>query len=101
MAQMLTYVVGSQYHPGAREAVGKLRKGEELSLRREPENPHDRNAVAVHNCQGRKLGYVPRQDAGAIAKVIDTGLPYKASCRIGGSTSIDISWETKTYEQQP
>lgn len=101
MAQMLTYIVGSQYHPGAREAVAKLKRGAVLLLRREPDNPHDRNAVAVHNEIGKKLGYVPRQDAGAVAKVIDTGLPFIAKCRSGGTTSIDISWENKTYEQQP
>lgn len=101
MAQMLTYIVGSQYRVGAREAIKELRKGEELSLRREPENPHDRNAVAVYDVCGQHLGYVPRQDAPAVAKVMDLRLPYVAKCRSRGTTSIDISWETKTYEQQP
>lgn len=101
MAQMLTYIVGSQYRVGAREAIKELRKGEELSLRREPDNPHDRNAVAVYDVCGQHLGYVPRQDAGAIAKVLDRGLPCTAKCRMRGTTSIDISWETQTYEQRP
>lgn len=101
MAQMLTYIVGSQYRTGARVAIAALRTGEVLTLRREPDNPHDRNAVAVYDACGEHLGYVPRQDAGAVAKVIDTGLPFIAKCRSRGTTSIDISWETKTYEQQP
>lgn len=101
MAQMLTYIVGSQYRKGAREAIAELRTDEVLTLRREPENPHDRNAVAVYDVCGQHLGYVPRQDAGAVAKVIDRGLPFVAKCRARGTTSIDISWETQSYEQRP
>ncbi|URA07022.1 hypothetical protein P9A47_gp54 [Xanthomonas phage Elanor] len=100
MAQMLTYVVGSSHHKGAREAISALRKDEVLTLRREPDNPYDKNAVAVFDCCGQMLGYVPRQDAPAVTKVIASGMTYVAKCRIRASTSIDISWETKTYEQQ-
>jgi hypothetical protein len=51
--------------------------------------------VAVHAADGTKLGYVPRVDAGAIAKVLDRELA--CSCRFSGipsTTSIDITWET-------
>ena len=94
MAQMLTYIVGSQYRTGARVAIAALRTGEVLTLRREPDNPHDRNAVAVHAADGTKLGYVPRVDAGAVAKVLDRELT--CSCRFAGrpsTTSVTIEWE--------
>lgn len=101
MPQMLTFIVGSGYRAGAREAIADLQKGEALTLRREPENPHDRNAVAVYDACGQHLGYVPRQDAGAVAKVIDRGLQFTAKCRARGTTSIDISWEMQSHEQRP
>lgn len=94
MPVMKTYIAGAPYHPGAREAIAKLRRGAELVLVREPSNPHDRNAVAVHDSDGTKLGYVPRVDAPAVAKVLDRELP--CSCRYEGkqsTTSVDIEWE--------
>lgn len=95
MPVMKTYIAGAPYHEGARDAIAKLRRADELVLVREPSNPHDRNAVAVHATDGTKLGYVPRVDAGAIAKVLDRELA--CSCRFGGgasTTSIEITWET-------
>lgn len=94
MPVMKTYIAGAPYHPGARETIAKLRKGEELVLVREPSNPHDRNAVAVHAADGTKLGYVPRVDAPAVAKVLDRELP--CGCCFDGktsTTSIAIEWE--------
>jgi hypothetical protein len=49
-----------------------LRLGDRLDLVREPDNPHDRNAVRVE-WQGRKLGYVPRTENGALAWAMDRG----------------------------
>lgn len=93
MAKMLTTIVGSGFHPGAPEAVRRLKRGEELMLLREPANPHDRNAVAVLTQDGQKLGYVPRQDAPSVAKVLDLELPIGATARSAGLPGIDITWE--------
>ncbi|ATS92247.1 HIRAN domain-containing protein [Stenotrophomonas phage DLP4] len=101
MPQMRTYIVGSVHHKGAREAVLELRTDEVLTLRRERANKFDSNAVAVYDACGQMLGYIPRQDAPAIAKVLDLKLPAVAKCRIKGTTSVEINWETKQYEQQP
>jgi hypothetical protein len=51
--------------------------GDELSLVREPDNPHDRNAVRVE-WRGCKLGYVPRTQNEAVARQIDRGTPLVA-----------------------
>lgn len=94
MPVMKTYIAGAPYHEGARDAIAKLRTADELVLVREPSNPHDRNAVAVHAADGTKLGYVPRVDAGAVAKVLDRELT--CSCRFAGcpsTTSVTIEWE--------
>lgn len=94
MAKMMTVVVGARYYEGVVKATAKLKKGEEVLLIRETNNPHDKNAVTVHTIEGQKLGYVPRQDAPAVAKVLDSEVPCKATVRVAGSTSIDIIWES-------
>jgi len=54
-----------------------LRQGDELALVREPDNPHDANAVRVE-WRGRKLGYVPRRQNAALAWGLDRGTPLRA-----------------------
>ena len=64
-------VAGFQYHDG--EAVwSRLAVGDSLRLRREPENPYDRQAVAVYR-DDSKLGYVPRADNTAVSQMMDRG----------------------------
>lgn len=63
------FVVGGEYVPKESQRVPT---GVELTveLRREPKNPHDRNAIAVlHN--GRKIGYVSADRAVDYAPLID------------------------------
>ena len=54
-----------------------LATGDALDLVREPDNPHDANAVRVE-CRGRKLGYVPRAENAALAWAMDRGEPVRA-----------------------
>jgi len=49
-----------------------MKAGDRLALVREPENPYDPNAVRVE-WRGRKLGYLPRRDNGAVARQLDRG----------------------------
>lgn len=100
MPQMRTFIVGASHHKGAREAIADLRTDEVLTLRREPHNKFDRNAVAVFDACGQMLGYIPRQDAPSVAKVLDLKLPTVAKCRAKGTTSVEINWETQSYEPQ-
>lgn len=50
--------------------IAQCRNGQTLALRAEPENPHDRHAVAVFNSHGLQLGYLPSnaRDASAILR---------------------------------
>ena len=50
----------------------QLSTGDALDLVREPDNPHDANAVRVE-WRGRKLGYVPRAENAALAWAMDRG----------------------------
>jgi hypothetical protein len=64
-------LAGFQYHEG-RELWPKLQVGDALILIREPDNPHDRNAVRVE-WQGHMLGYLPRAENRVVAAEMDRG----------------------------
>jgi hypothetical protein len=59
-------------HYEAPNLWGEVRAGDELALVREPDNPHDRNAVRVE-WRSFKLGYVPRAQNEAVARLLDRG----------------------------
>jgi len=66
------------YRYGEAAAVWPLlQPGDALELVREPDNPHDANAVRVQ-WRGRKLGYVPRAQNGALAWAMDRGETLRA-----------------------
>lgn len=69
-------LAGFRYAEGA-EVWPQLSAGDALELVREPDNPHDANAVRVE-WRGRKLGYVPRAENGALAWAMDRGEPLRA-----------------------
>lgn len=96
--RVLTVIVGGRFHPGAMDRIAKLEEGEQVLLLREPENPFDRNAVAVKSTDGVMLGHVPRADAPLIARALDEfygpeayvarPLGYRAA-----APSLVITWE--------
>jgi hypothetical protein len=69
-------VAGFRHYDG-REAWPALKVGDRLELLREPDNLHDANAVRVH-WRGRMLGYVPRRDNAAVARLMDRGAALEA-----------------------
>lgn len=69
-------LAGFRYYAG--EALWQdMQVGDELALVREPENPHDPNAVRVE-WRGHKLGYLPRAENRAVATEMDRGAPVVA-----------------------
>jgi single-stranded-DNA-specific exonuclease len=52
--------------------------GGRLELRRDPANPHDPNAIAVHVASGEQLGWVPREVAADVAGALDAGEAWSA-----------------------
>jgi HIRAN domain len=59
------------------DAVGP---GRPLSLRRDPDNPHDPNAIAVHAVDeaAEQVGWVPRELAAELAAELDAGSEWSA-----------------------
>jgi hypothetical protein len=61
-------VVGRRHYPCS------IAAGEALRLCREPENPHDPNAIRVETLAGVKAGYLPRTCACWLAEWLDGGV---------------------------
>jgi hypothetical protein len=51
--------------------------GTPLELRRDPDNEHDPNAIAVH-AGGEQVGWVPRELAAELAPELDEGRAWSA-----------------------
>lgn len=67
-------LMGSSFVNGAGQIIDKLRPNQMLTLKRQPENLHDKNAVLLILGQ-RALGWVPRGVAAEIAPIMDAGIP--------------------------
>jgi hypothetical protein len=72
MPLCLCPVAGFQHHqPPA--FLDRIKSGQALTLRREPKNPHDQQAIAVYTACGAKLGYLPRRLNAIPANLMDSG----------------------------
>ena len=56
----------------------ELAPGAPLTLRREPANEHDPNAIVVLAASGAQAGWVPREVAAQIAPALDAGRSWAA-----------------------
>jgi len=61
---MSTLLAGSTFRQQALQEAFHRTKGSPFTarIRKEPENPHDRNAIVVSDASGLVLGYIPRQE---------------------------------------
>lgn len=87
-------LAGSQYY-----ALGtfwpQIRVGDELTLRREPDNRHDRLAIRV-DWQGHQLGYLPRAQNRVPAEAMDRGDRLRA--RVAQLTEHPDPWRRVVVE---
>jgi len=75
---MGTYTLGIVGESHYQDAIRRCRQGDRVILKREPENPHDENAVAVLRENGEQIGYLSRDHAEWVADVMDKGKEVKA-----------------------
>ena len=73
----------------AEAAADRLRPGQRLALRRQPENRYDALAIEVLGPGGHKLGYVPRRRNEMPARLMDAGKRLSARA---GSIAQRGSW---------
>lgn len=87
-------LAGSQYY--ALSALWQeIRAGDALTLVREPDNRHDRNAVRVE-WRGQKLGYVPRAENRLIAEAMDAG--ERLTARVSSVNDNKNPWLRVAFE---
>ena len=75
-SQFHTKLVGVSFE-GRQDTIAGLRLGTELALERQPDNPYDVNAIAVH-FGALQLGFVRKEIAKHLAPLIDGGARYRA-----------------------
>jgi len=71
-------VAGAGRHHADALGAEDVGPGRPLELRRDPENPHDASAIAVHAAGGAQVGWVPREVAAELAPGLDAGAPWSA-----------------------
>ncbi len=59
--------------------VRELKNGQEIRMEREPENPFDKNAIALKTADGRRFGFLKAGIAKHLAPLLDKGRNYAAS----------------------
>ena len=87
-------LAGSQYY-GAKRLRSEIRVGDRLTLTREADNRHDRNAVRV-DWNGEKLGYVPRAENRAVAQALNAG--EKLEARVSRLRDDPDPWQRIEFE---
>ncbi len=70
---LLSCTVAGTSHRDLDAVEPDLALGQELVLRREPENPHDALAIRVQRSDGALLGYVPRRKNEVLSRLMDAG----------------------------
>ena len=87
-------LAGFQYYHG-KQVWREMREGDALELVREPDNAHDPRAVRVE-WHGIKLGYVPRRENEAVARLLDRGSRLEA--RITRLVKNRNPWQRMLFE---
>jgi hypothetical protein len=75
-------VRGSFRSEERREACERLQEDDSVKFEREPDNAHDANAILVLAEDDSELGYVPREEAAAMARLLDAGAEVDARVRL-------------------
>ncbi len=72
-------VAGAARHHADALGSDAVAPGRPLELRRDADNAHDANAIAVHaSAGGEQVGWVPRELAAELAPDLDAGRPWAA-----------------------
>ena len=68
-----THIAGTTHVGNIKEIEPELLAGARFDFFREPNNPYDTLAIVIKDSQGRKLGYVPRQNNEILAHLMEAG----------------------------
>jgi hypothetical protein len=87
-------LAGFAHHDGE-DLWSYLTVGDRLELRREPDNKNDPDAIRV-DWNGRRLGYIPREQNRTAARLMDRGMRLEA--QISTLARDDNPWRRTTVE---
>lgn len=95
-------IVGMRYRePEEQQYLSDLEGGEALLLVRQPDNPHDSNAVAVMSTdQLLHLGFIPAAKAKDLAPVMDGGGAKTLECTYEYPSHIKLEFEAPDEEEE-
>lgn len=68
-----SYVAGTSHIDEIADIGVSLQIGDKLVFYREPENPHDPQAIRIETIKKDKIGFVPRQDNLVFSRLMDAG----------------------------
>jgi HIRAN domain len=89
-AGLHSFIVRGVGHHRAAAKAGDFTPGAVVTLVREPDNPYDRDAVAVYAREAQHLaGYVPRGFAPRLARRIDSGADLVAVSTRGAGPGVE------------
>ncbi len=71
-------LVGMYWLDNRSELKRSISVGSCVSIVREPDNKYDKNAIAIHNRNGDKLGYISKLQNEELAFLLDEGLGFTA-----------------------
>jgi ankyrin repeat protein len=80
-------LVGTGYE-GRASNIENMNVGEQVELKRNPNNPHDSNAIEVLNILDQSLGHIPKDYAAVLAPALDQGLVYIESAEVLSVTPL-------------
>lgn len=79
-----------------------LQPGEWLTLRPEPENRHDKNAIAVFRSNGKQLGYLSADVAEGVARDIAKGFSFAAlAVEVTGLDKDTLGCNIQVFRKEP
>ena len=90
-------VAGTTHCPKIDEVFPHLEKGLVLRMQRQPQNEHDKNAIAIYY-KDMRVGWVPRELNLIISRLMDAGKAF--FCRVESVELVNEYWvkiEAKIY----
>lgn len=89
-------VVGIAYYSVTPDMRKRILEGATLTLRRQPSNPHDPNAIEVY-LENKLIGHISRKDAYILSQSIDAGIQIKSAKYSQSAKLTDKSRSFKAY----
>ncbi len=80
-------LVGTGYE-GRSDRIELINVGDQVKLKRNPDNPYDSNAVEVLNSSGESLGHISKEFAAVLAPGLDQGLVSIKSAEVLSVTPL-------------